>query len=81
MLLVFTESTQFHGGNGHLPIYRQQDFFAGSGWTPARSTLLNLLVASAPVIRPLAEHFERAADYDSLRPDSWKEAHPEAVRT
>lgn len=23
----------------HLPIYRQQDCFAGSGWTPARSTL------------------------------------------
>ncbi len=43
----------------HLPIYRQQDYFAGSGWTPARSTLLNLLVASAFVIRPLAEHFKQ----------------------
>ena len=21
----------------HLPIYRQQDYFAGSGWTPSRS--------------------------------------------
>jgi transposase len=43
----------------HLPVYRQQDYFAGSGWTPARSTLLNLLVASAFVIRPLVEHFKQ----------------------
>lgn len=40
----------------HLPIYRQQDQFAGSGWTPSRSTLLNILEASAFAIRPLAEH-------------------------
>ena len=26
----------------HMPTYRQQDYFAGGGWTPARSTLLNL---------------------------------------
>lgn len=38
----------------HLPVYREQDYFAGSGWTPSRSTLLNLLAASAFVIRPLA---------------------------
>jgi transposase len=43
----------------HLPIYRQQDLLAGSGWTPDRSTLLNILVASAFVIRPLAEHIKR----------------------
>ena len=43
----------------HLPIYRQQDLFAGSGWTPSRSTLLNILVASAFVLRPLAEYFKR----------------------
>jgi transposase len=36
----------------HLPIYRQQDCFAGSGWTPGRSTLLNILFASAICIRP-----------------------------
>jgi transposase len=41
----------------HLPIYREQDYFAGSGWTPSRSTLLNLLVASARVLRPLIEFF------------------------
>lgn len=44
----------------HLPVYRQQDYFAGSGWTPARSTLLNLLVASAWVLRPLVEHLRQA---------------------
>jgi transposase len=43
----------------HLPIYREQDYFAGCGWTPCRSTLLNLLVASAGVIRPLIEHFQQ----------------------
>jgi len=42
----------------HMPVYREQDYFAGSGWTPARSTLLNLLVASAFVIRPLIEYFK-----------------------
>jgi transposase len=44
----------------HLPIYREQDYFAGCGWTPARSTLLNLLKASAGLIRPLAAHFREA---------------------
>ena len=43
----------------HLPVYREQDYFAGSGWTPARSTLLNLLTATAFVIRPLAEFFKQ----------------------
>jgi transposase len=43
----------------HLPVYREQDYFAGSGWTPRRSTLLNLLVASAFVIRPLAAYFRQ----------------------
>ena len=43
----------------HLPIYREQDYFAGSGWTPARSTLLNILTAAAFVIRPLAEFFKQ----------------------
>jgi transposase len=43
----------------HLPLYRQQDMFAGSGWTPTRSTLANLLAASAFVLRPLADYFRR----------------------
>ena len=50
----------------HLPVYRQQDLFAGSGWTPARSTLLNILVASAFVIRPLAEHIKRVVLADDI---------------
>jgi transposase len=36
----------------HLPIYRQEDYFAGSGWTPGRSTLLNIVVAAAVCVRP-----------------------------
>jgi transposase len=43
----------------HIRLYREQDQFAGSGWTPSRSTLLNLLVASASVVRPLVAHFLR----------------------
>src|SRR5271167_135730 len=43
----------------HLPIYRQQDWFAGCGWTPGRSTLLNILEASAFVLEPLADHYRR----------------------
>ncbi len=43
----------------HLPVYRQQDQFAGSGWTPSRSTLLNILVASAFVLRPLCEFIKQ----------------------
>jgi hypothetical protein len=42
----------------HQPIYRQQDYFAGSGWMAGRSTLLNILVSSAFVIRPLIDYFK-----------------------
>jgi transposase len=38
----------------HLPIYREQDYFAGCGWTVDRSTLLNIFRASAELVRPLA---------------------------
>lgn len=41
----------------HLPIYRQQDWFAGSGWTPHRSTLLNILASAAYVLEPLYQHY------------------------
>ena len=37
----------------HLPIYRQQDLFAACGWTPRRSTLLNLVTAVEFVVAPL----------------------------
>jgi transposase len=39
----------------HLPFYRQQDMFAGSGWTPSRSTLQNIEAAVEFALRPLAE--------------------------
>lgn len=39
----------------HLPIYRQEDYFAGSGWTPGRSTLLNIERASADLIKPMID--------------------------
>jgi transposase len=45
----------------HLPFYRQQDWFAGSGWTPSRSTLLNILIAGESVLRPLADHYRQWA--------------------
>jgi transposase len=40
----------------HTPVYRQQDVFAACGWTPARSTLQNVLKAAAHLIRPLVAH-------------------------
>lgn len=43
----------------HLPIYRQQDCFAATGWIPSRSTLLNLLVAAAAVLQPLVKYFRQ----------------------
>ena len=43
----------------HLPIYRQQDWFAGSGWMPGRSTLLNILTASAELLEPFMQYLRR----------------------
>lgn len=40
----------------HLPFYRQQDMFAGSDWTPSRSTLQNIEASVEFVLRPLAEY-------------------------
>ena len=45
----------------HLPFYRQQDWFAGSGWTPSRSTLLNILISTEQLLRPLAEYYRHWA--------------------
>ena len=50
----------------HLPVYRQQDLFAGSGWTPARSTLLNILKGASFVIEPLVAYFQRAVLADQV---------------
>lgn len=43
----------------HLPYYRQQDWFAGCGWTPSRSTLLNISAAVAEVLKPLFDYYRR----------------------
>lgn len=44
----------------HLPYYRQQDLFAGCGWTPSRSTLLNISAAVAEVLKPLVDHYRQS---------------------
>jgi hypothetical protein len=54
------EAKWFH----HLPIYRQQDLFAGSGWAPSRSTLLNVVSQAAFVIAPLIEWMTRLVQGD-----------------
>ena len=50
----------------HLPIYRQQDYFASSGWTPGRSTLLNILSGCSFVIAPLLDYFKATVQTDSV---------------
>jgi hypothetical protein len=50
----------------HLPLYRQQDMFAGTGWTPSRSTLLNILTGSHYILEPLLAHFQRTLKADSI---------------
>jgi transposase len=45
------EAKWFH----YLPLYRQQDLFAGSGWTPSRSTLLNIVNQVEFVIDPFIQ--------------------------
>ena len=54
------EAKWFH----HLPIYRQQDLFAGSGWVPGRSTLLNIVSQAAFVITPLVAAMTRLVQQD-----------------
>jgi transposase len=49
----------------HLPLYREQDIFAGSGWTPHRSTLLNIKTAAAELVEPLVKFFA-----DEVRKDA-----------
>ena len=54
------EAKWFH----HLPIYRHQDVFAGSGWIPSRSTLLNLVSQVQFVITPFIAHMTRLVQQD-----------------
>lgn len=48
----------------HLPFYRQQDLFAGSGWTPSRSTLQNIEAAVEFALRPLADYLRSVLKQD-----------------
>ena len=50
----------------HLPIYRQQDMFAGIGWTPARSTMLNILNQCHFILEPLLGYFKQIVLDDSI---------------
>jgi transposase len=48
----------------HMPLYRHQDVFAGSGWTPSRSTLANLVSRVDFVTMPLVEYMTRLVQQD-----------------
>jgi transposase len=48
----------------YLPIYRQQDQFASSGWTPSRSTLLNLIASVQFVVEPLVRYMTQLVKQD-----------------
>jgi transposase len=48
----------------YIPIYRQQDLFAACGWTPRRSTLLNLVEASEFAVDPLLALMKRRVQND-----------------
>ena len=39
-----------------MPIYRQQDLFAGSGWAPHRGTLLNIAEAAGDLLPPFTDY-------------------------
>jgi transposase len=49
----------------HLPVYRQEDMFAGSGVHLPRSTLLNVLRAAARLIRSFVEYLSDVVRTDS----------------
>jgi transposase len=57
---TIVEAKWFH----HMPIYRQQDQFAGSGWTPGRSTLLNIVSQVDFVISPFLEFMTKLVQQD-----------------
>jgi len=48
----------------YMPIYRHQDIFASSGWTPSRSTLLNLVTQAAFVVAPLVAYMTKRVRQD-----------------
>lgn len=48
----------------YVPIYRQQDLFAACGWTPRRSTLLNLVNAVEFMVDPFIAFMTRQVQQD-----------------
>lgn len=52
--------------DSHLPLYRQTDIFAASGWTPSRSTLLNILRQVAFAVEPFVQYLTRLVQGDSV---------------
>jgi transposase len=50
----------------HLPLYRQQDYFASSGWVPSRGTQCNILMNCYFVIMPLLEYFKEQVQQDPV---------------
>ena len=48
----------------HLPLYRQQDYFAGCGWVPSRSTQCNILANSFEITQPLLGFFKNTLHTD-----------------
>lgn len=49
----------------HLPLYRLQDYFAGSGWTPSRGTQCNILANVDFILEPVLDLFRRTVQSDS----------------
>ena len=49
-----------------LTLYRLQNMFAGSGWAPSRSLMLNILINCAMIIEPLLAYFKRTLQGDSI---------------
>jgi transposase len=49
-----------------LTLYRLQNMFAGSGWAPSRSLMLNILINSFEIIAPLLAYFKRTLQGDSI---------------
>lgn len=48
----------------HLPLYRQSDVFGASGWTPSRSTLLNILRQVDFAVTPLVAFMAKLVQAD-----------------
>jgi transposase len=50
----------------HLPLYRQQDYFASSGWVPSRGTQCNILMNCYFIVAPLLDYFAKQVRQDSV---------------